>query len=63
MTYQNSNSLACLKNNEINSQKDMHDLDSIQSFDSVLRETKSLSFLRMGDGELRFLLESQDARR
>lgn len=31
----------------------------VHNFDSILRQTKKMSFLRMGDGELKFLLESQ----
>ncbi len=41
----------------------MKGANAVQSFDSVLRNAKNLSFLRMGDGELRFLLESQDGTR
>lgn len=37
----------------------MQGTDPVAAFDALLRETKSLSFLRMGDGELRFLLEAQ----
>lgn len=43
--------------------KEATEADPIQAFDSVLQKTENLSFLRMGDGELRFLLESQDGTR
>lgn len=43
--------------------EEMQGMSVIQAFDSVLQRIEKMSFLRMGDGELRFLLESQDGSR